>query len=144
MKITKSQLEQIIKEELNELGEDPEALARFRKEFPPMEEPREQGPPPGTPCYLVYADYKGYDQYVRYATAEKADVINFMRWLNETMGSFDRSTDFGVVEISGDQMEGGYEKDITGEVLGVLPHAGTTRVVRGRTVHAKGGRVEDS
>ena len=102
MKITKSQLKQMIAEELE--GFEPER--------------RGQGPPAGVPCYLVYADYKGYDQYVRYATAEKADVINFMRWLNETMGSFDRSTNFGVVEIAGDQMEGGYEKDITEEVLG--------------------------
>ena len=112
MKITKTQLKQIIAEELE--GLDPTS-------------PKEQAPPPGVPCYLVYADYKGYDQYVRYASGEKADVINFMRWLNETKGSFDRSVNFGVVEIAGDQIEGsapgrpgGYEKDITEEVLGSL------------------------
>ena len=111
MKITKSQLQQIIAEELE--GFDPTS-------------PREQGPPAGVPCYLVYADYKGYDQYVRYASGEKADVINFMRWNKENPRAFGHHR-LGVVEIAGDQIEGsapgrpgGYEKDITDEVLGSL------------------------
>jgi len=112
MKITKSQLQQIIAEELE--GFDPTS-------------PREQGPPAGVPCYLVYADYKGYDQYVRYASGEKADVINFMRWNKENSRVSGDADRLGVVEIAGDQIEGsapgrpgGYEKDITDEVLGSL------------------------
>ena len=110
MKITKSQLKQIIAEEIE--GFEPG--------------PKEQAPPPGVPCYLVYADYKGYDQYVRYASGEKADVINFMRWNKENPRAFGHHR-LGVVEIAGDQIEGsapgrpgGYEKDITEEVLGSL------------------------
>ena len=111
MKVTKTQLKQMIAEELE--GLDP---------MKPAGRPGEQAPPPGNPCYIVYAGYKDYEQYVRFASSEKADVINFMRWDKETGRGSGYSDRLGVVEIAGDQIarDGGYEKDITEEVLASL------------------------
>jgi hypothetical protein len=102
MKITKSQLQQIIAEELE--GFDPTT-------------PRKGGPPAKVPCYLVYSGYRDYEAYVRYASGSLDEVRNFLRWARDA----DRGLEeYSVIEAAGDQIAGGIEKDITQEVLGSL------------------------
>ncbi len=94
MKITKRQLMKIIKEEL--------------------EEPRGGGPRANAPCYLVYAGGSS-DPFLRYASGSLADVRNFLQWAKMTGEKVD---EFSVLEVAGDQLAGGIERDITQDELG--------------------------
>ncbi len=94
MKITKRQLMKIIKEEL--------------------EEPRGGGPRANASCYLVYAGGSS-DPFLRYASGSLADVRNFLQWAKMTGEKVD---EFSVLEVAGDQLAGGIERDITQDELG--------------------------
>lgn len=93
MKITKRQLIKIIKEEL--------------------EEPRGAWTRANASCYLVYAGGSS-DPFIRYASGSLGDVRNFL-WGAKSAG--ENVNKFSVMQVAGDQLAGGVERDITQEVL---------------------------
>jgi hypothetical protein len=104
MKITKTQLQQIIAEELE--GFEPG--------------PGEQAPRAAVPCYLVYTNYRDYDEDVEYAAGSIEDVQNYLSWWSRRYGKpIERETwvAWGYTIIKSMGVDG---EDITQEVLGGL------------------------
>jgi hypothetical protein len=97
MKITKSQLQQIIAEELEgfEAG------------------PREQAPMASVPCYLVYINYRDYEESVEYAAGSIEDVQNYLSWWSRRYGRPIEGEGYTIIKSMGVDGE-----DITQEVLG--------------------------
>jgi len=99
MKITKQQLQQIIKEELE--GFEPG--------------PREQAPMASVPCYLVYINYRDYEEDVEYAAGSIEDVQNYLSWWSRRYGRPIEGEGYTIIKALGVDGE-----DITQEVLGGL------------------------
>ena len=96
MKITKSQLKQIIAEELE--GFEPG--------------PAERAPMASVPCYLVYIDYGTYGESVEYAAGSIEDVQNYLSWRRRRYGGPIEGEGYTIIKSTG---VGG--EDITQEVL---------------------------
>ena len=99
MKITKSQLKQIIAEELE--GFEPG--------------PREQAPMATVPCYLVYINYRDYEEDVEYAAGSIEDVQSYLSWWSRRYGRPIEGEGYTIIKSMGVDGE-----DITQEVLGGL------------------------
>ena len=94
----------IIKEELEDIGD---AGMPGMRSF-------DGAPRANAPCYLVYAGGSS-DPFIRYASGDLADVRNFLQWAKMTGEKVD---EFSVLEVAGDQLAGGIERDITQDELG--------------------------
>ena len=122
MKITRAQLKQLIREEMGEMGGAPMKITKSQLKQIIAEElegfepgPREQAPMASVPCYLVYINYRDYEEDVVYAAGSIEDIQNYLSWFSRRYGRPIEGEGYTIIKSMGVDGE-----DITQEVLGGL------------------------